>query len=128
MNFNPVLSSAFALFAAVGAAQAQTTMQPATAASGGEMSTPRQDQGSKPAASTNSREAVKAEAKAARASGTMPMGEQSTPNQGKKPPMRSSSDTTREAVKAEAKAARQAGDLPKGQESVKDQAKGSTRP
>jgi len=128
MNFHPVLSSAFALLAAVGAAQAQNTMPPAASASGGELSLPRQDQGTRPAAGATSREAVKADAKAARASGATAMGEQSTPNQGKKPAMRPSSETTREDVKAEAKAARRAGDIPKGQESVKDQNKGGVRP
>ena len=102
-------------------AQAQTS--PDTTPKG-QLSTPNQDKGARPAgASTESR----ADVKAAVDSASMAKGEQSTPNQGKKPVKRTGSEESRSEVHSEAAAANKSGENAKGQESVKDQNKGGVK-
>lgn len=113
-----VAASALALGAV---AQAQTSTD---ATPKGQLSTPNQDKGARPAgASAESR----ADVKAAVDSASMAKGEQSTPNQGKKPTMHKPSEESRAEVKSEAQVANKAGSAPKGQESVKDQNKGGVK-
>ena len=94
----------------------------------GELSTPNQDKGTKPMASTTTRAAVKADAQSARAAGEVAVGEQSTPRQGKKPAPRTASNKSRAQVKAEAAAATKAGGLSRGEQSVPGQDKGGIKP
>ncbi len=126
---------ALSVFAMVGA-QAQTTATPATRAevkagaasavkSGetnlGERATKDQDKGAKRAASTESRDTVKADAKAA--AKTAPKGEEGVVDQNKGA-KRTVSTESRDAVKADTKAAVKARTVPKGEEGVVDQNKG----
>lgn len=135
MTFKTSVICALALSAlAVTAVQAQTTRAAVKAEASvaskpmGEMSVANQDKGAKPMASETSRAAVKAEGNAARAAGTVPMGEQSTVRQGKKPPVRTTSAKSRAEVKAEAAAATKAGSLSRGEASVTGQDKGGIKP
>lgn len=138
MTFKTSVICALALSAlTVTTAQAQTTTRAAVKAETaggaasqpkGEMSVANQDKGAKPMASETSRAAVKSDAQAARAAGTVPMGEQSTPRQGKKPPVRTSSDKSRAQVKAEAAATNKPGAKPRGESSVVGQDKGGIKP
>jgi hypothetical protein len=94
----------------------------------GEMSVANQDKGSKPMPSTVSRDAVKSDAKGARAAGQIPSGEASTANQGKKPATRRTEGESRAKVKAEAATAASAGGLSRGQSSVPNQDRGGIKP
>ncbi|MCY7316446.1 MAG: hypothetical protein LH480_12705 [Rubrivivax sp.] len=129
-----LITTTLLAFAAVGAAHAQSGSGSTGAGSGKpgdkstQMSVPNQDKGATttPRASVEKRADVKAEAAAATALGAVTKGEQSTPNQGKKPMAARQSETTRAEVKAETAAAKRAGSAPAvGQESVKDQNKGN---
>ena len=125
-----ILTAALLALAAGGAAQAQNSGGK-TGDKSSEMSTPNQDKGStsRSKASEETRADVKAETAAAKASGAMAKGQQSTPTQGSKPMKAQPSQTSRAEVKADAVAAKKSGDTPKGQESVKDQNKGGvTKP
>ena len=127
MNFKQtLLTTAIITFTSIGIAQAQNAGGKTGDKGSGEMTTPSQDKGTmgKPKAMGESRANVKAEAIAATASGAVAKGEQSTPNQGKKPMRSMTSEKSREEVKAEAAAANKAGNKPATQESVKDQNKG----
>ena len=139
MNFKTSLLCTLVLSAvSLTAAQAQTSRAAvkadaiANAASEpmGQRSTPNQDKGDakRGMGSTTSRDAVKSDAKAARAAGTIAMGEQSTPAQGKKPATRPTSTESRAEVKADAATAKRTGKDVQGQLSQKDQDKGVTKP
>jgi hypothetical protein len=120
-----ILAAAVLATSSLGLAHAQTGSNTAPK---GQLSTPNQDKGSTPRASVESRAEVKADVAAAKAAASMPQGQQSTANQGKKPMAAKPSDNARSDVKAEASAANKAGTMPKGQESVKDQNKGGVKP
>ena len=137
MTFKTSVICALALSAwAVTAAQAQTTRDAVKAETAGaaatqpkgELSVANQDKGSKPMPSNTTRAAVKADAQSARASGDVAVGEQSTPRQGKKPPVRTSSEKSRAQVKREAAAATKSGAVPRGEASVVGQDKGGIKP
>ncbi len=126
MNIKTTLiGAAVASLLALTAAQAQTT---ADTKAGGELSVANQDKGAKPMASQNSRETVKAQAKAARADGTIINGEKSTREQGAKPATPKASTKTRAQVRSEAIQARKDGEIESGQRSIKDQDKGGVKP
>jgi hypothetical protein len=117
----PMLSAAVAALALLGSAQAQTATDTTPK---GQLSTPNQDKGARPAGPSAEN---RADVKAAVDSASMAKGEQSTPNQGKKPPKRTGSEESRAEVRSEAAAANKAASGPKGQESVKDQNKGGVK-
>ncbi len=130
MNFkNTLIGAAAASLIALTAAQAQSTATTAADTKvGGELSVANQDKGTKPMASQNSRDAVKTQAKTARADGTIASGEKSTQAQGTKPATPNASTKTRAQVRAEAARARKAGEIETGQRSIKDQDKGGVKP
>ena len=125
MNFKlSILSAAVLAATSLTSAYAQSGTTP-----GGQLSTPNQDKGSTPTPSVESRANVKSETAAAKAAASIPQGQQSTANQGKKPTLSTKpTENSRAEVKAEAAAANKAGTNPKGQESVKDQNKGGIKP
>lgn len=127
-RLNTLIAAAAASLIALTAVQAQTTTTaPGDTKAAGELSVPNQDKGAKPMASQNSREAVKAQAKTARADGTLPTGEKSTRAQGSKPATPQASTKTRAEVRAEGIRARKAGETATGQRSIKDQDKGGVK-
>lgn len=137
MTFKTTLICALALSAlAATGVQAQTTraavkgeaVTAAASAPKGQMSVADQDKGAKPMASNTSRAAVKSEGQSARAAGEVATGEQSTPRQGKRPPVRTTSEKSRAQVKADAAAAAKAGGLSRGEASVPGQDKGGVKP
>ena len=132
MNFKQtLLGAAVASLVVLTSAHAQTSTGAVAAPDtkvGGEASVPNQDKGAKPMASQVSRDSVKADAKAARADGTILSGEKSTRAQGAKPNMQARSTKTRAQVRAEAARARKAGEIETGQRSIKDQDKGGVKP
>ena len=89
----------------------------------GERATKNQDKGTRRTPGVESRDAVKADAKAA--AKTAPKGEEGVADQNKGT-KRTASTESRDAVKADTRAAVKAGTVPKGEEGVVDQNKGKS--
>lgn len=104
-----------------------TSITPSAGVPKGQLSTPNQDKGYTPRPSLETRADVKADTAAAKGTGSLPQGVQSTPEQGKKPKSAKTGQNSRAEVKAEAAAANRAGTSPKGEESVRDQNKGGVK-
>ncbi len=92
----------------------------------GERATKNQDKSTRRAPGVESREAVKADGKAA--AKTAPKGEEGVADQNKGSSKRTAGVESRDAVKAETRAAVKAGTVPKGEEGVVDQNKGGKAP